>query len=344
MALSSMTGFARAHGASAGYAWAWEIKSVNAKGLDLRLRMPTGWDAIEPPVRAKAADVLARGTIYATLTVERRGAPAQVRVNEDVLAAVLAVVKQLSGRVDAERPRLDGLLAIKGVVDVVDAEEREDERRAVEAAVVAGFAKALADLVEMRRREGDALGRILSARLDEITALIARAETAAARRPELMKSRIAEQVALLLDTSDRFDPDRLHQEAVLIAAKADVREELDRLVSHVEQAQGMVTKGGAVGRRLDFLSQEFNRESNTLCAKANDVGADQYRPRAQGRGRAVPRAGAESGVGDGERRNGPRRGPPRPHAGAVLAVGRRQDHAVAAAAGERRRRSTCRSR
>jgi uncharacterized protein (TIGR00255 family) len=271
MALSSMTGFARAHGESAGYAWAWEIKSVNAKGLDLRLRMPAGWDAIEPPVRAKAADVLARGTIYATLTVERRGAPAQVRVNEDVLAAVLAAVKQLSGRVDAERPRLDGLLNIKGVVDVVDAEEREDERRAVEGAVVAGFAKVLTDLVEMRRREGEALGRILSARLDEITALIGRAETAAARRPELMKQRIAEQVALLLHTSDRFDPDRLHQEAVLIAAKADVREELDRLVSHVEQALGMVTKGGAVGRRLDFLSQEFNRESNTLCAKANDA-------------------------------------------------------------------------
>ena len=110
-----------------------------------------------------------------------------------------------------------------------------------------------------------------TARLDEITALIGRAETAATRRPELMKQRIAEQVALLLDTSDRFDPDRLHQEAVLIAAKADVREELDRLASHVEQAQGMVTKGGAVGRRLDFLSQEFNRESNTLCAKANDA-------------------------------------------------------------------------
>ncbi len=271
MALSSMTGFARGHGTSAGYAWAWEIKSVNAKGLDLRLRLPAGWDAVEPPVRAKAAEVLSRGTIYATLTVERRGAPAQVRVNEEVLAAVLGVVKQLSGRVDAERPRLDGLLNIKGVVDVVDAEEREDERRAVEAAVIAGFVTVLQGLVEMRRREGDALGRILSARLDEITALIARAEAAAARRPEAMKQRIAEQVALLMDANDRFDPDRLHQEAVLIAAKADVREELDRLVSHVEQAQGMVAKGGAAGRRLDFLSQEFNREANTLCAKANDA-------------------------------------------------------------------------
>jgi uncharacterized protein (TIGR00255 family) len=188
-----------------------------------------------------------------------------------VLAAVLAAVKQLSGRVDAERPRLDGLLNIKGVVDVIDAEERENERRAVEAAVVASFGTVLDGLVEMRRREGETLGRILSARLDEIAVLIGRAEAAAARRPEAMKQRIAEQVALLMDASDRFDPDRLHQEAVLIAAKADVREELDRLASHVEQAQGMVTKGGAAGRRLDFLSQEFNRESNTLCAKANDV-------------------------------------------------------------------------
>jgi uncharacterized protein (TIGR00255 family) len=271
MALSSMTGFARGHGESAGYSWAWELKSVNAKGLDLRLRVPAGWDAVEPPARAKATEALARGTIYATLTVERRGAPAQVRVNEEVLAAVLAVVKQLSGQVDAERPRLDGLLAIKGVVEVVDAEEREDERRAVEAAVVAGFAAVLGGLVEMRRREGDALGRILQARLDEIAVLINRAEEAAARRPDAVKQRIAEQVAVLMDASDRFDPDRLHQEAVLIAAKADVREELDRLAAHVEQAQGMVTKGGAVGRRLDFLSQEFNRESNTLCAKSNDV-------------------------------------------------------------------------
>ncbi len=271
MALSSMTGFARGHGISAGYSWAWELRSVNAKGLDLRLRLPAGWDAIEPPARAKATDVLARGTIYATLTVERRGAPAQVRVNEEVLAAVLAVVKQLAGRVDAERPRLDGLLAIKGVVEVIDAEEGEDERRAVEAAVIAGFAAVLEGLVEVRRREGEALGRILSARLGEIAALIGRAEAAAARRPEAVKQRIAEQVAVLMEASDRFDPDRLHQEAVLIAAKADVREELDRLTAHVEQAQDMVAKGGAVGRRLDFLSQEFNRESNTLCAKANDV-------------------------------------------------------------------------
>jgi uncharacterized protein (TIGR00255 family) len=271
MALSSMTGFARGHGESVGHAWSWEIKSVNAKGLDLRLRLPPGWDAVEAPVRSKAGEALARGTVYATLSVERHGRSPVVRLNEDVLNAVLGTVKMLAGRIDAERPRLDGILAIKGVVEVVDAEDVEDERHVAEAAVISGFAKALGSLIENRRREGDALGRILSGRLDEIAGLIGRAESAAARRPDAVKQRIADQVAALLESSDRFDPDRLHQEAVLIAARADVREELDRLAAHVEQAQAMMKKGGAVGRRLDFLAQEFNRETNTLCAKANDL-------------------------------------------------------------------------
>jgi uncharacterized protein (TIGR00255 family) len=222
-------------------------------------------------VRSKGGEALARGTVYATLNVERHGRSPVVRLNEDVLNAVLGTVKALAGRIDAERPRLDGILAIKGVVEVVDAEEGEDERRAAEAAVIAGFGGTLASLIENRQREGDALGRILSARLDEIAGLIGRAEGAAARRPEAVKQRIADQVAALLETSERFDSDRLHQEAVLIAARADVREELDRLAAHVEQAQAMVAKGGAIGRRLDFLSQEFNRETNTLCAKANDL-------------------------------------------------------------------------
>lgn len=271
MALSSMTGFARGHGDSAGYAWAWEVKSVNAKGLDVRLRLPSGWDAVETPVRAKAGEALARGTVFASLAVERHGKPPVVRLNEDVLNAVLGTMKALAGRLDAHPPRLDGILAIKGVIEVIDAEEDETERRAAEAAVTSGFDAVLSSLIENRRREGDALGRILSGRLGEIASLIRRAEAAAARRPDAVRQRIADQVAALLETSDRFDPDRLHQEAVLIAARADVREELDRLAAHVEQAQATVGKGGAVGRRLDFLAQEFNRETNTLCAKANDL-------------------------------------------------------------------------
>jgi uncharacterized protein (TIGR00255 family) len=271
MALSSMTGFARGHGMSGTYGWAWELKSVNAKGLDLRLRLPPGWDAVEAPVRGSAAQLLARGTVYGTLTLERQGVAPVVRVNEPVLAAVLATLKGLSGRVQAAEPRLDGILALKGVIEVLDEDEREEERGAAEAAVVAGFGATVAELVGMRRREGEALGQVLTQRIKEIAALVARAEAAPGRRPEAIKARIAEQVAMLLDASERFDPDRLHQEAILIASKADIREELDRLVSHVAQVERLIAGGGAIGRRLDFLAQELNREANTLCSKSNDV-------------------------------------------------------------------------
>ena len=271
MALSSMTGFARRHGVSGSYAWAWEIKSVNAKGLEVRLRFPPGWDAIETPVRAKAAELLSRGTIQGTLTVARDGVLPVVRVNEAVLSAVIETMRDLAERIEASPPSLDGILAMKGVVEVTDQDENEDERRAAEAALVAGFATALEALATMRRHEGAALGALLNARLGEIATLTARAEAAPGRRAEAIKARLTEQIATILGTSDRFDPDRLHQEALLMASKADIREELDRLVAHVAQARGLLKQGGAVGRRLDFLAQELHRESNTLCAKANDL-------------------------------------------------------------------------
>jgi uncharacterized protein (TIGR00255 family) len=271
MALSSMTGFARGHGVSGAYAWAWEIKSVNGKGLELRMRLPAGWDAVEAPARSRAAELLSRGTIYATLSVTRAGVAPVVRVNEPVLAAVIAAMREVGARINAAQPTLDGILALKGVIEVSEPEESEDERRGAEAAILAGFDQALAGLAEMRRHEGDALTRILSARIGEIGALAARADAAPGRRPEAIKARLAEQLATLLTATDRFDADRLHQEAILIAAKADVREELDRLAAHVAQAQRLIEQGGAIGRRLDFLAQEFNREANTLCAKANDV-------------------------------------------------------------------------
>jgi len=271
MALSSMTGFARGHGVSGPYAWAWEIKSVNGKGLDLRLRTPPGWDAIEVPVRARVAETLTRGSVQANLTVERSDAVPTVRVNTAVLDAILAAVRQFGTKIEASPPSLDGLLALKGVIEIADAEENEDQRRVAESAVIAGFANAIAALAEMRRSEGAALGRVLATRLDEIAALAERAEGAPGRRPEAIRVRLADQVATLLAQSERFDPDRLHQEAIMIAAKADVREELDRLAAHTAAARHLIEAGGPIGRRLDFLAQEFNREANTLCAKANDV-------------------------------------------------------------------------
>ena len=157
------------------------------------------------------------------------------------------------------------------MIEITEAEETEDEHRAAEAAVVAGFVQALKGLGLMRRHEGEALGRLLETRLNEITALTARAEAAPGRKAEAIKERLVIQVAALLETSSRLDPDRLHQEAVLLATKADIREELDRLVAHVAQARKLLADGGPIGRKLDFLAQEFNRESNTLCAKANDA-------------------------------------------------------------------------
>jgi uncharacterized protein (TIGR00255 family) len=271
MALSSMTGFARADGVSGSYGWAWELKSVNAKGLELRLRLPPGWDAVEPALRTRAAETLVRGTLHANLNVQRAGVPPVVRVNEPVLAAVIATMRDVARRIDASPPSIDGILAIKGVIEVIDEDESEAERRAAEAAVIAAFSGALASLAEMRAREGAALAAVLRARLEQIAALVARAEIAPGRRAEAIKARLAEQVAALMDTASRFDPDRLHQEAILIASKADIREELDRLVAHVAQARRLIDTGGPVGRKLDFLSQELNRESNTLCAKSNDV-------------------------------------------------------------------------
>jgi len=271
MALSSMTGFARGHGVVGAYSWSWELKSVNAKGLDLRLRLPPGWDAIEVPARSRAADKLARGTVYANLTVERKGVAATVKVNENVLNAVLATLQNLQSKIEAAAPRLDGILALKGVIEVTEEDEREEDRRVAEAAILVGFERALASLLAMRREEGTAIGRVLSARLAEIAALTARADAAPGRKPEAVKARLAEQVATLLSASARFDSDRLHQEAIMLAAKSDIREELDRLVSHVDQARKLIGDGGPVGRRLDFLAQELNRESNTLTAKANDV-------------------------------------------------------------------------
>ena len=271
MALSSMTGFARGHGVAGAYAWIWEIKSVNAKGLDLRFRLPPGWDAVEVPARVRAAEKLARGTIYANLSVERKGVQPTAKINEPVLSAVLSTLRSLSGKVDAAPASLDGILSLKGVIEVTEEDERQEDHRAAEAAIGAAFDHALSELVAMRRGEGATLGKLLGTRLDEIGALAARAEKAPGRKPEAIRARLLEQVAALLSTSERFDTDRLHQEAILLAAKADIREELDRLSSHVGQAKKLLADGGPIGRKLDFLAQELHRESNTLTAKANDV-------------------------------------------------------------------------
>ena len=266
-----MTGFARASGASGAYRWVFELKSVNAKGLDLRLRTPPGFDRIEGEARARLGRALARGTCFATLSAQREGATLQVRVNREALAAIVSAVREAAEGAGLAPPTLDGILAIRGIVDVVESGDDEPALAAACAGALATLDEATAALVAMRQAEGAALGAILGERLAAIVALTQAADESPARRPEAIALRLAQSVAALLEAGRGFDENRLYQEAVLLAAKADIREELDRLKTHVDAARDLIRMGGPVGRRLDFLAQELGREANTLCAKANDA-------------------------------------------------------------------------
>jgi uncharacterized protein (TIGR00255 family) len=270
MSLRSMTGFGRADGAAAGYRWTWELRSVNGKGLDLRLRLPPGFERLDLPTRERSAKLLSRGNIQATMTVWRDASSEKLVVNEDVLAGVIAAMERIGSRISVQPPTLDGLLAVRGLIETAEPIDDPEAQAALDDAILANFDEALSDLVAMRAREGSAIAGVLQLRLDEIARLTSAAEGSPARTVEAIRARLAEQVAALIDAAPALDPDRLHQEAVLLATKADIREEIDRLQAHVEAARTLLAEGGPVGRRLDFLAQEFNREVNTLCAKAGD--------------------------------------------------------------------------
>ncbi len=296
MTVSSMTGFARSHGSSGPYSFEWELKSVNAKGLDLRLRLPTGWDELEPIAKKRGAEVLSRGTVYANLNVKRTGALSTVRINEDVLASIIKVAGQLTGKIDAVAPSVDGLLSIKGVIEVVEPESDEDEDKAAKSAVAAAFDRALESLIEMRRREGASLGQILSQRMDEIEILAKNAEAAPGRKPEAIRARLAEQVAVLLAASDRFDADRLNQEALLIADQGRYprRTRPDRIA---HRAGPRVDRQGRCGRTAaGFPGAGVSPRGQHLLLQIKRHRTDQDQPRDEECRRAIPRAGSESGV------------------------------------------------
>ncbi|MBV8848225.1 MAG: YicC family protein [Methylobacteriaceae bacterium] len=270
MALASMTGFARQAGQSGAWTWAWEVKTVNAKGFDLRLRLPPGFDALEPAVRADVPKRLARGTCFAALTAQRAGAGTDIRINRPALDALVAALAAIPASPNLQPASLDGLLAVRGVVEVAEATEDEAATEVLHADLRKGLATALDSLIAVRRQEGAVLGALLEERLDRMDALRRRADAAPGRSAEAIGRRLADQVAALAGNPG-LDPDRLHQEAVLLAVKADIREELDRLATHIAAARELIAKGGAVGRRLDFLAQELSRESNTLSAKSPDA-------------------------------------------------------------------------
>lgn len=272
MTISSMTGFARAEGHDAGFAWAWELKSVNAKSLDVRFRLPPGLEALELPLRASLGQKLRRGAVTAGLTITKGSGGGALRLNRDALAAVIALARELTAEIpNAEPPRIDGLLALKGVIETAE-EIQDDATRARQVALLtAGFERALNELVVMRAAEGRRLESVLATRLDEIAALVREAERSAAAQPAAIKARLRELVMTLVEAVPALPEERLAHEAALVIAKADIREELDRLAAHLAAARGLMAEGGAIGRRFDFLCQEFNREANTLCAKSADL-------------------------------------------------------------------------
>ncbi|HEX2113505.1 MAG TPA: YicC/YloC family endoribonuclease [Alphaproteobacteria bacterium] len=271
-----MTGFARAAASDERFAWTWEARSVNGRSLDVRCRIAPGFDQLESPARAAAAKRFNRGNINLSLGIERKAGTARVIVNREVLDQVLALVKDLEGKVNAAPARLDGLLAVRGVVETVEETDQDEEvRTARDAAILKTLDAALSQLQSVREAEGLALAATLSAHIDEIELLIREAAANAAAQPAAMKARLEAQLAELLGAQPPLPPDRLAQEVALLATRGDVREELDRLTAHIAAARTLLTDKGAIGRRLEFLAQEFNREANTLCSKSADVALTQ---------------------------------------------------------------------
>lgn len=267
--LSSMTGYARGSGTVPGIAFTCELKSVNARGLDIRMRMTPGYDALEPELRRRIGKGLTRGSIALTLTVEREGAGGEVVINRQALATVLAAVRELSAELDAGRPTIDGILGLKGVLDQRETPLEPEAEEALSAAILGCADRCIADLAASRRKEGESLAAVLLTRVDEIAALTKAAELHPGRSRDAILERLRRQIDDLVAATPGLSEERLAAEAMVLATKADVREELDRLATHVTAARALIAEGGAVGRKLDFLSQEFNREANTLCAKSN---------------------------------------------------------------------------
>jgi uncharacterized protein (TIGR00255 family) len=262
MSVSSMTGFARAAGSSGPWRWAFELKSVNAKGLDLRLRMPAPFDRVETEARARLAKALARGTCFANLSARREGATAAAQIDLAALESIAVAARAAAVKAGLAPPTMDGLLAVRGVFDTGEVEDDETAVNAACAGALASLDEAIAALIAARRGEGAALAHVLKTMLAAIAALVEAADANPARRPEAVRERLAQSIQTLMESSRGFDENRLHQEGILLAAKADIREELDR---------ALIDQGGPIGRRLDFLAQELGREASTLCAKANDV-------------------------------------------------------------------------
>jgi len=266
-----MTGFSRVEGTEDGYSWAWELRSVNARSLDVRLRVPSGMDRLEAGFRKAIADQINRGNVSATLIVTRPPRKQEVSVNSEILDQLLTLSSKLSNLENVSPPSVDGLLTVRGVLEVQEEEETTEQQGKLDGEVVAAFAQATTELVENRIAEGERLAITINGHLDEIDRCVQAAASIVAAQPAAIAKRMREQVRALAAEVPALTEERLAQEVALLAVKADIREELDRLAAHVEGARELLAGGSPVGRKLDFLCQEFNREANTVCSKSSDL-------------------------------------------------------------------------
>lgn len=269
MALSSMTGFARVDGALADTRWTWEIKSVNGRGVEPRFRLPPGYDFLEQDLRKSLTEKFSRGSFNVFLSLKGAAVEGAFSINRAALDSAIKLIDELRLRIDCDRPRPEGVLALRGVIDQETALDDEDARAALAAALKESFRGAVGALLDARRREGDALADLIARQLADIERLTGAARASAEAAPEAIRARIASQLSDLL--TGAVPPERLAEEAAMLALRADIREELDRLAAHVAAGRALLAENGAVGRKLDFLTQEFNREANTLCSKAQDM-------------------------------------------------------------------------
>ena len=268
-----MTGFARSQGyAEAGAAsgkWAWEIRSVNARSLDIRLRLPSGFEHLEQVCRAEFSKRTARGNVQATFSFDRDASQSVPVINENALQAVLTALDALRERIGSPPPAAEAILSLRGVLEYGEEEASSAETDQRDGQVLAGLEAALVELVDARQGEGAAIGKVLLEQVEEIERLTQRIESDPSRSANALRTRLRQQLAPLLDVGAGLDPQRLHQEAAILATKADLSEEIDRLTAHIQSARSILSSAGPAGRKLDFLAQEFNRECNTICSKSN---------------------------------------------------------------------------
>lgn len=270
MSLRSMTGFASGSAAHNGYSWSFEVKSVNAKGLDIRSRVPSFLDGLDIEIKKLVSKSLQRGTVFVNLNIERDGADSDFTINSKLLDSLIETASAYSDRSGIAPASIDGLLNIKGVIDFSSKGIDEDEKKQLLTALIKHLQTVVAELIEARLGEGLRMQEILSNNMDEMLALVTSAEQSAAVRIEAVRDRFQSNVERLMQDDSSVSKDRLEQEIAMLAVKADITEEIDRLRSHITEAREIMVSPDAVGRRLDFLSQEFNREANTLCSKSND--------------------------------------------------------------------------